>query len=150
MSSKAPEERHAVRQAVASDAPQLWEVRYAVTENTLAPGRISDAELLDAIERTGRGWVVEERGTALGFAVGNAQTGNVWALFVRPSAQGRGIGHALHNAMLAWFGELPLERLWLSTGRNTRARLFYEKHGWIQMGPHGSEEWRYERANLPR
>ena len=33
--------------------PGLWEVRYSVTENTLTPGRISDEELLRAIEDDG-------------------------------------------------------------------------------------------------
>ena len=48
-----------VRAAVRSDMPGLWEVRYAVTENTLTPGRISDEELRRSIEEDGRGWVAE-------------------------------------------------------------------------------------------
>jgi GNAT superfamily N-acetyltransferase len=133
-----------VRQAVAADSAGIWQVRYAVTENTLTPGRISNIELLESIETTGRGWVVDNNGQIDGFAIGNAVTGNVWALFVRPECQGLGYGSALHKAMLDWFSTQSLDRLWLSTGTNTQARKFYEKNGWVCVGPYGSSEVKYE------
>jgi GNAT superfamily N-acetyltransferase len=134
--------------ATRADLPQLWAVRYAVTENTLTPGRISDDELLRSIEGEGQGWVVEAGGHILGFAIG-LRSGNVWALFVRPEAQGRGIGSALHATMLEWFSRQPVERLWLSTGAATRARRFYEARGWTLAGPYGTDEVRLERVNRP-
>lgn len=127
--------------------PGLWEVRYAVTENTLTPGRISDEELRASIEEAGRGWVVEQDGVILGFAIGLAGTGNVWALFVRPEAQGQGIGSALHGAMIDWFATQPVPLLWLNTGKDTKARVFYEARGWRCVGDAGKGEVRYERAN---
>ena len=136
-----------LRQATPADMPGIWEVRYSVTENTLTPGRISNEELRAALEDTGRGWVVESDGRIDGFAIGNGQTGQVWALFVRPEAQGRGHGTRLHAALLAWFRTLPLDGLWLSTGTDTRARAFYEKHGWRCVGVHGVDEVRYELPN---
>jgi GNAT superfamily N-acetyltransferase len=135
-----------LREAVRQDMPGLWEVRYSVDENTLMPGRISDEELRRSIEEDGRGWVVEENGRILGFAIG-LLSGNVWALFVRPEAEGRGIGSALHSEMIAWFSLQPLTRLWLSTGINTRARGFYEARGWQFVGACGSDEVRLERPN---
>lgn len=126
--------------------PGLWEVRYAVIENTLTPGRISDEELRRSIEDDGRGWVAEEEGVILGFAIG-LFSGNVWALFVRPGAERRGIGSALHDEMLRWFAGQPQERLWLSTGSQTRARAFYETRGWEYAGPYGADEVRLERRN---
>lgn len=137
----------ALRQAVAADLPQMWEVRYSVTENTLTPGRINNAEFLRAIETTGRGWVIETDGQIQAFAVGNAISGNVWALFVRPQAQGRGYGRRLHTAMLEWFRTQPIGTLWLSTGTDTQARKFYEQQGWLCVGPYGDDEVRYERPN---
>ena len=136
-----------LRQAVPADLPRMWEVRYSVAENTLTPGRINDEEFLQAIETTGRGWVIEADGQIQAFAVGNALTGNVWALFVRPQAQGRGFGSRLHTAMLEWFHNQKVELLWLSTGTHTQARKFYEKHGWQCVGPYGDDEVRYERPN---
>jgi GNAT superfamily N-acetyltransferase len=137
-----------LRQAVAEDIPGIWEVRYSVTENTLTPGRISDEEMREAIEVTGRGWVVEEDGKIEAFAVGNGKTGNVWALFVRPDAQGRGHGTRLHAAMVRWFQTQRIETLWLSTGTHTKARQFYERNGWKCVGPYGTDEVRYERPNV--
>jgi len=135
-----------IRQAVCDDIPGLWDVRYSVAENTLTPGRISDEELRHSIEEGGSGWVGEEQGRILGFAIG-LLSGNVWALFVRPEAEGRGIGSALHAEMLAWFSQQPHDRLWLSTGTHTRARAFYEARGWQYAGPYGPDEVRLERQN---
>jgi GNAT superfamily N-acetyltransferase len=135
-----------IRTAVRNDMPGLWEVRYSVAENTLTPGRISDEELRRSIEEDGRGWVTEEEGRILGFAIG-LLSGNVWALFVRPEAEGRGIGSSLHAELLRWFSQQRLVRLWLSTGINTRARAFYEARGWQYAGPYGSDEVRLERQN---
>jgi len=128
--------------------PGIWNVRYAVTENTLTRGRISDEDLRESIEDTGRGWVIDVDGVIEGFAIGNARTGNVWALFVDPKAQGKGYGSMLHDTMIVWFRTQPVDTLWLSTGITTRARVFYERHGWTCVGPYGSDEVRYERSNL--
>lgn len=136
-----------LRPAVAADLPGLWHVRYAVTENTLARGRISDQTLQQSIELTGRGWVIEDGGTIRAFAIGIAATGNLWALFVHPSAQGRGFGGRVHAAVIDWFRTQPVRTLWLSTGTHTRARSFYDRHGWRCVGPGGDDEVRYERDN---
>jgi GNAT superfamily N-acetyltransferase len=138
-----------LRQATAADIAAMWEVRYAVTENTLTPGRLSDEDVRREIEDTGRGWVVE-RADGPGvdaFAIGNGRSGNVWALFVHPRAQGRGLGDALHRTMLGWFATQPVATLWLSTGTDTRARGFYERRGWACVGPYGQDELRLERSN---
>ena len=138
-----------LRQATAADIAAIWEVRYAVVENTLTPGRLCDEDVRREIEDTGRGWVVERvDGAGLdAFAIGNGQSGNVWALFVHPRAQGRGLGDALHRAMLDWFATQPVATLWLSTGHDTRARGFYERRGWTCVGPYGRDEVRLERPN---
>lgn len=135
-----------IRPATRRDMPGLWEVRYSVVENTLTPGRISDAELRRCIEEDGQGWVAEQGDQILGFAIG-LKCGNVWALFVRPEAEGHGIGSMLHAEMLAWYATQPVDRLWLSTGTDTRARGFYETHGWQYAGAYGTDEVRFERDN---
>jgi len=136
-----------LRQALTSDISGIWDVRYSVAENTLTPGRISDEDVREAIEDTGRGWVIEEDAAIVAFAIGIAVTGNVWALFVKPEAQGKGYGTQLHTAMIDWFRTQPIDRLWLSTGTHTRARAFYEKNGWVCVGPYGPDEVRYEQPN---
>ncbi|GAB3253100.1 GNAT family N-acetyltransferase [Chitinimonas naiadis] len=133
-----------LRMAQVADIPAIFDVRYAVTENTLQPGRIDDAEVADAITRTGRGWVVEVDGRIVGFSIGNAQTGSIWALFVHPEHAGRGYGRQLHEVMIEWLWAQGLEALSLSTGPGTRAQAFYEQAGWRQNGLTDSGEIRFE------
>jgi GNAT superfamily N-acetyltransferase len=136
----------AIRAALRADMPELWRVRYAVTENTLTPGRIRDEELRQAIEARGRGWVAEVDGTVQGFAIAFRDNGQVWALFVSPHAQGMGLGSRLHDEMLAWMREVGLTRAWLTTGADTRARAFYAQRGWKCIGPSGEHEVIMEHA----
>ncbi len=51
-----------VRQAIAADVAGIQRVRWAVRENRLVSRVIADTEVLEAIEVTGRGWVVEKHG----------------------------------------------------------------------------------------
>ncbi len=136
-----------LRQATRADSAGIWRVRYAVTENTLTPGRIGNDELHRQLEETGRGWVVEQGREVVAFAIGNAHEGNIWALFVDPAAQGAGHGSRLHDTMVAWLWSQGLETLWLSTGPQTRARGFYERRGWRNAGPYGEHEIRCELSN---
>ena len=136
-----------LRQATRDDLAGIWRVRYAVSENTLGPGRIEDQEVIEQLEATGRGWVVEEDGTIVAFAIGDARGANVWALFVDPCVQGRGHGSQLHDTMVEWLWTHGLSTLWLSTGTATKARGFYERRGWLCVGPSGQDEVRLELTN---
>ena len=94
---------------------------------------------------------MESQGTIVGFAIGNALTGNVWALFVDPEEEGRGHGRRLHGAMVEWLFSRGVRRLWLSTDPHTRAQKFYELAGWSFAGMLPSGEALYELypPNLP-
>jgi hypothetical protein len=90
-----------------ADAVGIWDVRYAVQENTLRRGVIGDEDLRREIEDTGRGWVVDDQGRITAFAIGNAVSGNIWALFVHPDVQGPGprqpaARHDGRLAVVAW------------------------------------------------
>ena len=134
-----------MRLAVAADIPGMQRVRASVNENRLVSTTISDEDVRIAIEETGRGWVVEEEGQVAAFAIGNATTGNIWALFVRPESEGRGHGRRLHDAMIDWLFAAGLERLWLTTEPGTRAQRFYEAAGWKLAGTTDHGELRYEK-----
>jgi len=123
-----------LRQATAADIAAICVVRYAVRENTLRPGIIGDEDIRREIEETGRGWVVEVDGRLVAFAIGNATNANLWALFVEPDAERRGHGRRLHDVMVEWLWSCGLQRLWLETGADTRARGFYTALGWQQVG----------------
>lgn len=134
-----------VRQAVRHDVPGMHRVRTSVRENRLISTVITEADTIRAIEESGRGWVVDVDGQIVAFAVGNAKTGNIWALFVHPEHEGRGYGQQLHGVMLDWLWACGLKRLWLSTEPNTRAEKFYVKSGWSRAGVTPEGEVRFER-----
>ena len=133
-----------IRRARRGDVAGMQRVRMAVRENRLVGRAISESEYVEAIETTGGGWVAELDGAVVGFAVGNARTGNIWALFVDPDHEGKGYGRRLHAAMLAWLWARGLERLWLATDPGTRAERFYERSGWKHAGAAERGEVRLE------
>jgi len=133
-----------LRQAVNSDIPGIQRVRSSVRENRLVSTVILDDAVRDAIEVLGRGWVVESQGEVVGFSIGNAKTGNIWALFVHPDHERRGHGRRLHDTMLTWLWSQGLDRLWLTTEAGTRAQAFYEAAGWQPAGRTEQGELRYE------
>jgi GNAT superfamily N-acetyltransferase len=80
----------------------------------------------------------------IGFAIGNATNGNIWALFVGPEHERRGHGRRLLDAAVAWLWSQGLRRLWLTPEPGTRAQQFYERAGWQLTGPADHGELRYE------
>jgi GNAT superfamily N-acetyltransferase len=134
-----------LRQAARADVPGMQRVRHAVKENRLVSRVIADDEVIDAIERSGRGWVVSDKGEVVAFAIGNAVDGNIWALFVDPPHEGRGFGRQLHDVMVEWLHWRGLARLWLTTDPGTRAQRFYERAGWVDRGLQANGEILYER-----
>lgn len=137
-----------IRQAVVGDIPGMHRVRLAVRENRLTSNRIREEHYAPEITVTGRGWVVEVNGVIVAFAIGNFVTGNIWALFVDPEAEGRGHGGRLHDAMVAAMLASGLARLHLGTAQGTRAERFYLAKGWRASGMDEGDvlmEWIQER-----
>lgn len=133
-----------LRRALASDVPGIQRVRSSVLENKLVSLVISNEAVREAIEDTGRGWVIEVEGDLVGFAIGNVETGNIWALFVQPGFDRRGFGRLLHDAMVEWLWSKGLDRLWLTTDPGTRAAGFYESAGWNRAGLAENGELKFE------
>ena len=103
-----------LRQAVRSDVPDLFRVRRAVSENSLLSLVIPDKQLVEALETTGRGWVIEVDGVIVAFALGDALTGSIWALFVDPPHRGNGYGRRLHDTVVDWLWSQGHDRVWLN------------------------------------
>ena len=135
-----------LRVAVRADIDAMHALRMAVRENRLVSAVIGAADYEREIEVTGRGWVAELDGRVVGFAIGNARDGNVWALCVDPDHEGRGIGRQLHDVLIAWLFESGLTRLWLTTDPRTRAFGFYRAAGWRATGTTPQGEQRFELA----
>ncbi len=133
------------REAVIADIPQIQVVRNAVTENTLSnPDLVPDKDVEDYIINRGKGWVCEIDKTIVGFAIVSVTDNNVWALFIQPGFDKKGIGKKLHDDMMDWYFSQTTASIWLSTTPGTRAEQFYRKAGWIATGAYGKGEIKFE------
>jgi GNAT superfamily N-acetyltransferase len=135
------------RNAEIADIPEMHLLRMAVKENILPdPDLITARDYIEFLTIRGKGWVCEIEGQVAGFAVVDLQENNVWALFVHPASDGKGIGRRLHDEMLAWYFNQTEEILWLGTSPNTRAEKFYRRAGWIQTSIRPNGELRFEMS----
>lgn len=133
------------REATVNDIPQIQLVRNAVKENTLSdPSLVTDEDCESFLINRGRGWVCETQNKIVGFSIADLQDHNVWALFVHPAYEKKGIGKMLHDIMLNWYFSITTTTLWLGTSPHTRAEQFYRKAGWIENGVHGKNEIKFE------
>ena len=123
------------RYATAADIDAMSRICLAVSENRLSdPGRITGAMYIDYLDRLGRSWVGEVDGAVAGFAAADKVDGALWALFIDPAQEGRGIGKHLLALAADYLFAQGHECLVLSTGAGTRADAFYAAQGW-QRGP---------------
>ena len=137
-----------IREAKPTDIPQIQIVRNAVKENQLSdPALVPDKDVEDYINRRGKGLVYEIYLIITGFAIVSVLDRNVWALFVQPGYDKKGIGRILHDEMLNWYFQQTSETIWLSTAPGTRSELFYRKAGWTEEGLHGKGEIKFEMTS---
>ncbi|MBD3905124.1 GNAT family N-acetyltransferase [Chryseobacterium sp. Ch-15] len=134
-----------IREARVEDILQIQVVRNSVKENTLSnPDLVTDKDCEEFITVRGRGWVCEIDGKIIGFSIVDLKDNNIWALFVDPDFEKKGIGKKLHDIMLDWYFTQTKEKIWLGTSPNTRAELFYRKARWHETGMHGKNEIKFE------
>lgn len=128
------------RQAIPEDIPQIQIVRNSVKENQLSnPNLIPDDLVEEFITKRGKGFVCEIDKKIVGFSIVDFVENNVWALFLLPEFEGKGIGKKLHQLILDEYFSKTKETIWLSTEANSRAETFYKKQGWKNAGFHGNE-----------
>jgi GNAT superfamily N-acetyltransferase len=133
------------REAQISDIKQMQVVRNAVKENVLSdPALVPDSDVEDYISNRGKGWVCEMNNCIIGFAIADLKDHNIWALFMHPDFEARGIGKKLHRLMLDWYFSQTKEKVWLGTAPNSRAEKFYRMQGWKEVGVHGKGEIKFE------
>lgn len=84
------------RRARPADIPAMARIRLSVTENTLSdPARVTLQMYHDYLDLRGRGWVCRSGGTIVGFGYASRDDASIWALFVQPGYEGRGIARRL-------------------------------------------------------
>ena len=128
-----------VREAAIDDISAMFDIRVSVRENAMTREQLDDSGIdvsvvAGAITESGRGWIAEENGQAIGFSIASREDGSIFAVFVRPEFEGKGHGGRLLDAAVGWLCSRGFERLWLATGPNTRAHRFYLKRGWVETG----------------
>ncbi len=133
------------REATIQDIKQIQVVRNAVKENMLSnPALVPDSDVKDYITTRGKGWVCVIDDVVVGFSIADLVDHNIWALFVDPNCEAKGIGKQLHDLMMSWYFSQTNETVWLSTSPGTRAETFYRKQGWIETGVYGKGEIKFE------
>lgn len=138
-----------IREAKIEDIKQIQIVRNSVRENALSnPNLVTDEDCEEFITVRGKGWVCEINNLIVGFAIADLQENNIWALFLDPKFEKKGIGQQLHKIMLDWYFSQTKNTVWLGTAFNTRAEKFYRKAGWKEVGTNGPKEIKFEMTYL--
>lgn len=143
------------REASASDMPGISHVRTSVTENLLtqeqlAQRGITNESVAASFLADSRGWVAEHDGQIVGFSIADRKSHSIFALFVLPAFEGRGIGRRLLDLAMEWLWANGSDRVWLTTAQGTRAAGFYERRGWIANGRGEHGDVRYEHVRPRR
>ena len=121
------------RQANSIDIPAMSAIRLSVTENVLSdPSRVTGQMYEDFLEKSGRGWVAEHGGEIVAFCYADKLNASIWALFVRPDHEGRGLAKRLLREAVDWLFAIGHDCVRLSTTANTRADRFYAQQGWLR------------------
>ena len=133
------------REAQPEDIKQLHEVRMSVRENVLSdPALITATQYEEFLTLRGKGWLCENGDCIVGFAIVDLTTYNIWALFIKPEFEGKGIGKKLQNIMLNWYFNRTKQPIWLDTSPNTRAEIFYRSYGWKETGKQPNGEIKFK------
>ena len=120
-----------------ADLPEVFDVRASTLENTIKLQEMQEqhgltaASVAVAMEDSARGWVCRVNGQIVGFSMGDAVTGEMTELAVRPDYEKREIGKKLLTKVQDWLFGLGHEQLCLVTTHNPdfRAYGFYLSQG---------------------
>jgi GNAT superfamily N-acetyltransferase len=122
-----------IRKATIADRQRIAEIRLAVRENRLTrPIEVGETALW--IYENSTFWVWEEDCAVQGFSAADPRDGTIFALFVHPDYEGRGIGRALLPRACDELRAAGFSEAKLNTGAGTRAERFYRTDGWVEIG----------------
>lgn len=144
-----------LRSATVGDVESLFDIRCSVTENHQSPEELATlgvtyASIKEMIESGDYvSTIAESDERPAGFTMAQISEGYVFACFVRPEFEGRGIGRALMDAAEEGLRRADVKQAWLSTGpeQDLRAAGFYRHLGWVDCGYLADGQIRF-RKNL--
>ena len=127
------------REITPDDMQSIFDVRVATWDNDRGLEELTQLgithESVRAMLAAGshRGWLCETDGQAVGFAMGNRQTGEMWVIAVLKANEGSGIGKKLLRLVEKWLFAEGWNEIWLTTDRDETIRAigFYRHLGWI-------------------
>ena len=138
-----------IRLATSNDVDGIFHVRTSVLENALnidelAEIGITPAAITEMIASSPCAWVAIENDAVIGFSMVDFEEASLFAAFVLPAHEGRGVGKMLiQPAEQALFTQH--ESIWLETGKSTRAAGFYRAMGWANEQDVGGGDIRLEK-----
>lgn len=104
------------REAAATDMPGISRVRASVRENFLTPEQmaqrgITSASVAASFLQSAKGWVAVRRDEIVAFSIADRDEASIFALFVLPEYEGRGIGSRLLDLAVQWLWDSGAERV---------------------------------------
>ena len=131
------------REIQPDDMDAIFDVRVRTWHNPngaaeMAQMGITHESVIALMQSSHRGWLAEENGEAVGFAMGDKTSGEMWVIAVLKEFEGRGVGRELLGRVENWLFAEGCDPLWLTTDvdENLRAVGFYRHLGW--------EDWKFE------
>jgi GNAT superfamily N-acetyltransferase len=113
----------------------LYEIRYSVVENRLGNIVVPRDEVVRRCGESGA-WICLDNGRAVAFSIASMHPKPMlWALFVRPSHEGLGIGQQLMARSMEWFRTRKAAVVTLSTDPGTRADRFIRSRAGSEAVP---------------
>lgn len=137
------------RLALPTDIESIFKVRTSVKENHLSREEmkqmgITESVVTDMIEKSRCAWVAVDDEKVIGFSMILPDEGCLFAAFVLPEHEGRGVGRRLVE-----LAEQELfkhhKAAWLETDKNSRAAEFYMRQGWVKKENVSESDIRLEK-----
>ena len=130
------------RPMTVDDIPAALALRVSTVENALTMEElerdygVTPTSLAEGMKSHVKGWVCEDAGAVVGFAMGDRSSGEVSVVAVLPSHERRGIGKNLLMRLQSWLFSEGHDEIWLyaTPDPNIRAYGFYRKLGWRAAG----------------
>lgn len=142
---------YVVRPATVGDIGVIFNIRTSVVQNHMTMDELAaigvTPDTVHDIIAAGPGlWVAEVDGVPVAFSMADIGDGCVFAMFVLPAFEGRGLGRLLMAETEA-FLFTQHDVIWLETSADVavRANGFYRALGWRPVDMLDNGDYRYEK-----